>query len=661
MNTIFKEWEKKLSDFEGSVEKDLSEIRKCKAEIQRISDDLNNSLVKGRYLRDNQRFIISAPEIIIGNVDNNGMLLDGGSTIVLRGTKLGLQAATDGGQVELRAPSIREIAEDPGSDGQEHVVSDVSEVVSQARSVVIHSSDAQGVFSAPAVSGSGISLQTDRQIDIEAVQTAESRETRLTEQISGLEKQKSNLKDLASSHKESFKSMKEEMEKLLDKKDKLVSDEDNILSTYSDISSLNQQIDEAAMALSEETASYAEVLSLLAETNRQLKCLKDEKGKIKKGDDFKKNTTGAAVNIVGENISLISADGEGNLRDNEGSGIAIMGNSVSVASIESDGKLKEKGVVSIKARTIDVATAGETDQKYEKDGTLTTATYTSEGDFKLTSKNITIEGIDYEVKDKKLKEKQLTADSKIKLRAKTIEVSTEASANVEVDNQGKLTKANYTAEGDLIVRSKTVTVETTDTDLENGEAKEKALTKDGKVTIRAEKMNLSATDTEGKATGSIGINAKDVSVKSMDVEKEKRTDDKLAAGSTMVIVSEKMFVGAKSKDVKSKKMQAVSEEMGLFADKTFEAQQGDGKAVVQLDGGNAAVGGSKAEVYGATTINGKTEVKDELKAPKATIDNIEAKSSFKSPNISDGIAVPGAAAGGSLSAKLKTEDAPKSE
>ena len=661
MNTIFKEWEKKLSDFEGSVEKDLSEIRKCKAEIRRISDDLNNSLVKGRYLRDNQRFIISAPEIIIGNVDNNGMLLDGGSTIVLRGTKLGLQAATDGGQVELRAPSIREIAEDPGSDGQEHVVSDVSEVVSQARSVVIHSSDAQGVFSAPAVSGSGISLQTDRQIDIEAVQTAESRETRLTEQISGLEKQKSNLKDLASSHKESFKSMKEEMEKLLDKKDKLVSDEDNILSTYSNISSLNQQIDEAAMALSEETASYAEVLSLLAETNRQLKCLKDEKGKIKKGDDFKKNTTGAAVNIVGENISLISADGEGHLRDNEGSGIAIMGNTVSVASIESDGKLKEKGSVSIKARTIDVATAGEADQKYENDGTLTTATYMAEGDFKLTSKNITIEGIDYEVKDKKLKEKQLTADSKIKLRAKTIEVSTEASANVEVDDQGKLTKANYTAEGDLIVRSKTVTVETTDTDLENGEAKEKALTKDGKVTIRAEKMDLSATDTEGKATGSIGINAKDVSVKSMDVEKEKRTDDKLAAGSTMVIVSEKMFVGAKSKDVKSKKMQAVSEEMGLFADKTFEAQQGDGKAVVQLDGGNAAVGGSKAEVYGATTINGKTEVKDELKAPKATIDNIEAKSSFKSPNISDGIAVPGAAAGGSLSAKLKTEDAPKSE
>jgi hypothetical protein len=120
----------------------------------------------------------------------------------------------------------------------------------------------------------------------------------------------------------------------------------------------------------------------------------------------------------------------------------------------------------------------------------------------------------------------------------------------------------------------------------------------------------------------------------------------------MTLVSEKMYVGAKSKDVKSKKLQAVSEEMGLFADKTFEAQQGDGKAVVQLDGGKLAIGGDKNQ------ISGDTEVKGEVKAPKATIDNLEAKSSFKSQNISDGMAV-GGGGGGSVSAKLKTEDAPK--
>ena len=34
MDFIFKNWQKKLSDFESSVKKDLAEIRKCKAEIQ---------------------------------------------------------------------------------------------------------------------------------------------------------------------------------------------------------------------------------------------------------------------------------------------------------------------------------------------------------------------------------------------------------------------------------------------------------------------------------------------------------------------------------------------------------------------------------------------------------------------------------------------------
>ena len=202
-------------------------------------------------------------------------------------------------------------------------------------------------------------------------------------------------------------------------------------------------------------------------------------------------------------------------------------------------------------------------------------------------------------------------------------------------------------------------METLDYEVADGQLKTKALTKDSKIAVRSEMMDFLAADAEGKATGSISMNAKAVNVKSMDVDKEKLTDSALAAGSTMTIVSEKMFVGAQSKDVKSKKVQVVSEEVGAFADKTLEIQQGDGKAVVQLDGGNASVGGSKTQVYGATTINGKTEVKDELKAPKATIDNIEAKSSFKSTNISDGIAVPGVAGGGSLSAKLKTEDAPK--
>ena len=231
--------------------------------------------------------------------------------------------------------------------------------------------------------------------------------------------------------------------------------------------------------------------------------------------------------------------------------------------------------------------------------------------------------------------------------------------NIEHDDDGNVTKGEYTAEGDVIFRSKNFTVESLDYEVADGEMKMKALTKDGKIAIRAEKTDVLAADAEGKAAGSISLNAKALAVKSMDVDKESLADSALAAGSTMTVVSEKMYLGAKSKDIKSKKLQAVSEEMGLFADKTFEAQQGDGKAALQLDGGKAAVGGDQTQIYGATTINDKTEVKGELKAPKGSFDSVEAKSSLKSPSITDGNAAGGGGGGGSLSTKLSTEDAPK--
>ena len=661
MDYIFEEWEKKLSNFESSVEKDLAEIRKCKSEMQQMKLDVVAELQKGRYVRDTQRLVLSAPEIIIGNVDRSGALFAGGSKVIVRGTQVGVEGAGEGGCLELRAPSIREIAEDPGTDGREHVVGSLSEVVSQARNIIIQSDDASGAFSAPTVptGGSGVRIHADKTIDVHAAMTAESREERLSGLISETEKQKNFLKEQASAHKKSFTDLKKELQDLIEKRDKLAKDYDNVRTNYREIKGVSEEIEALSMSITEETYAYAEILSLLAETSRRLKCFKDEKSKIKKGDDFKKKPTGAAVNISGENINLLSVDGENNLRDNEDAGVLIDANRVGICSVDKDGALNKEGKVTVVAKNIEMATAGAADVKSNDEGEQEKGTYTAEGDFKLKSKNITIEAVDYEVADKKYKEKQLTADSKIKLRAKTIEVSTEGSANVEVDDKGKLTKANYTSEGDIIVRSKTFTVESTDNDIENGEAKEKALTAGGKVAIRAEKMDLSATDTEGKATGSVSINAKAVGLKSMDVEKEKRTDDKLAAGSTMTIVAEKMYVGAKSKDVKSKKVQVMSEEIGAFADKTLEIQQDDGKALVQLSGGNTSLGGSKTQVYGETTINAKIEVKDEIKAPKATIDNLEAKTSFKSQNISDGIAVPGAPASGSLSAKLKTEDAPK--
>ena len=654
MDYIFKEWEEKLKAMADSVEKDLKEIRKCKADVQQMKLDVVAEVQKGRYVRDNEQLIISAPRIILGNVDRNGTLKPGASEIIIRGTQVGVEAAGEAGQVAMRAASIRQTAEDPGVDGLEHVVGTLSEIISQARHVAIHSHDAAGAFSSlTSTEGtSGVLIHADQVIKVDAAVSSENREKELDDLIKSLEDQKKAQKETVDNYKESFGKLSDDLKKLIEKREKLTADSDGIRADYIEIHEVARELEITSTALTNQTYAYIDALAELAETNRQLKCFKEQKDQIKKGDEFKKAFTGASVEIVGENISLASMDGDGNLRDNKASGISLMANEVNMVSIEKEGKLKENGKVKILARNVEVSTAGETDQKFDDEKGLTDAKYEAEGDFIVRSKNITLESMDYEVAESKFKEKQLTADGKIKFRGKTIELSTENSADVEVDDKGKLTKATYTSEGDIVVRSKTLTVESADYDLADGETKEKALTKDSKIAIRSEAIDLSATDTEGKATGSVNINAKAVGVKAMDVEKEKRTDDKLAADGSMLIVAEKMYVGAKSKDVKSKKLQAVSEEMGLFADKTFEAQQGEAKAIVQLADGKLAAGSDKNQICG------DTEVKGEVKAPKAAIDNVEVKSAFKSPNISDGMAA-GGGGGGKISAKLKTEDAPE--
>ena len=594
MDYYFDEWKKALDDFKSSVTKELAEIRKQKEEVRKLKSEIFSAMSSGYFLRDDNRIVISAPEIIIGNVDRDGVLLgNAGSCVIVRGQNVGIEGVGEDGTVQTRAASIRQTAVDPGSDGLEAVVGPLSEVVSQARSVVLEANNAAGVFPLVPVSAGdgGLSLHADGSLTVEASVSSGVLKQGLDERIKALESEKTSAEKAVDESLDAFKKLSETLKTLCDHQESLLSNSMTMRTEVDALSVFENQMENYSAGFLQNYEACSRAISRLAELNRQITCLKAEKDAVKSGDDFKKKPTGANVSIVGERVDIVSRDGDDNLRDNPEAGVGILANNVEIKALDAEGALQPEGKVLVNAQTVEVSTVNSKELKY--------------------------------------------------------------------NDKNELESAKYTAEGDVLVKSKTFTLESVDGELKDGKVEEKALTKDSALSIRTEKVDVSATDTEGKATGCIALNAKEIAVRSMDVEKEKRTDDKLAAGSTMLLLSEKMFLGAKKKDVKSKKLQAVSEELGLFADKTLEAQQEDGKAVLQLAGGNAAVGGSKAEIYGATTINGKTEVKDELKAPKATIDNLEAKSSFKSSNISDGIAVPGAAGGGSLSAKLKTEDVPE--
>ena len=649
---IFSEWKQTLDDFRQSVQKDLEEIHQQKVEIQQLKADIYSKIDGGQYYRDDKRIVISAPEIVIGNVDYSGDLLGCMGKVVIKGSEVDLEGAGNNGAIVSRAPSIRQIAVDPGTDGLENVVCETSEIVNQACDIVLQSEDATDAFSqtpVPAGRG-GIRLHATTDMVIEAAVSAERRKEDIEESIKQLESQIKEYEKDVESQKKNVETYFDNMQKLLEQEDKV--NEESIFTgrlAGDDLTDIHEYMDSVMPSLYQTTTNFIFTVSKLAEANRKKKALETEKGSIKTGDDFKNNTTGASMRITAEIISVATTDGDGNMHTNDEAGISVRTPSMGISMINDKGTLTEGSAFTVSTENVTFSTLNFSEDAKEQAAT---------GSVTLRSKDVRIEAIDYdrEGDDKPYKEKQLAAEGKVSIAAKTVEVSTANPANIKVDDEGKVTGGEYNGEGDIIIRSKTMTVESLDYEVKDGKLETKALTKDGKIAVRAENMDFLAADAEGKATGSISMNAKTVSVKSMDVDKEKLTDDKLAAGSSMTLVSEKMYVGAKSKDVKSKKLQAVSEEMGLFADKTFEAQQGDGKAALQLDGGNANVGGSKTGVFGDTTINGKTEMKGDLKAPKAVIDNVEAKSSFKSSNISDGIAVPGAGAAGKLSAKLKAED-----
>lgn len=590
MRTIaeqFKYWQEALDDFQKNVEKDLDEIRRYKSEVQQMKIDLIDHLEKGRYVRDEQRVIISAPEIIIGNVDKSGTLCGSHSKIILRGTDIcldGVGAGASGvGSIVSRAASIRQIAVDPGMDGQENVAKGISEIISQARNVTIRSEkQANDVFPTYGLSGSdgGITLSSDGQISLNATLPCETLKERLEQEETALTTQTNDLKKEASQAKSEVSSLISQIDKLFDQ-DLMNLDETMTRTNYIDIDELHEEIRNISGTIYSAMTRYFNVLSRLAETNRQLNSIKEQKeaaGQLQ--SSFKDQPTDTFISLRSENISLTSTDGDGNLRTNQGAGIGLAGKEISLTSYGNDGALIKESGIYMGSQDVEINTANPKIADKSTD-------LPAEGNVRVISKEIQVEAVDYETKDDK--------------------------------------------------------------------TEEKSLTKEGSFTLRAEKINLNATDTEGKATGTIAANAKAVEVKAMDVDKEKRTDKELAAGSSLLLLAEKVYAGARDKKMRSKNVQVASDKVGLFGDTTIELQQ-DGKAILQLSGGDTALSGSKTTLYGEMTSQGKTTFKSDVTAETVEMKNLKVDSSFKTPYTTEGISVPGAPSTAKLSAKLSEEE-----
>ena len=316
MGYIFDDWKALLDSFQQSVEKDLEEIHQQKAEVQQIKTDIFNKVESGLFYHDQKRIVISAPEIIIGNVDKSGTLQGGMGKVIIKGSEVGLEGVGETGQIINRAPSIRQLAVDPGIDGLENVVCETSQVISQACEITLHSSDAKDAFSQVPVSAG----KADKSLNFEAAVSAEERKAQIEAVVKELKAQGDDLKKQVAAQKKNVDDCFKMMSELLDEENKLNKD-DAFLGRVSvrDIS----EMEDIMPALYQSTQSFIHLVAQLAEVNRKKKALETEKDEIKTGDDFKKNTTGASMKIKAESISMETVDGDGNLHTNAEAGISV--------------------------------------------------------------------------------------------------------------------------------------------------------------------------------------------------------------------------------------------------------------------------------------------------------------------------------------------------
>ena len=229
---VFKDWLNLLQSYHDDMEKDLETVRKHKKEIQEIRQELYNRLDSGYFLRDDKRIIISAPEIIIGNVDKSGQLQDSRSNVVIRSNEIVLHGVGEAGYIRNEATNIVQRAVDRGCDGLEEVVHGNASVMTQARNILLDSNNSEDVYirDIDKKMGKGITIHTDSELTIDASVSHTEWTKDIDDRINTFDEPMGQLKDTLNSTLTSIKNTIEQMEDTL-KEDGDLLENDVIAST----------------------------------------------------------------------------------------------------------------------------------------------------------------------------------------------------------------------------------------------------------------------------------------------------------------------------------------------------------------------------------------------------------------------------------------------
>ncbi len=556
-------WEERLNNFKQALDKELQEIQQCKAELAEIQKEVQESLSGIRYIREEGRLVLSAPEIVIGDVDPLGVLGPRYSKVIIRGNEVKVEGTS---RILNRAPEIHSLAEHPGRDGQESTLPYHSEIVQVARNVLVNGvNDAEVINpNRDMVSRPGVAITSRGSIDVNASVSCEYETQQLDQAIQALKNQKSQTdKQIADIEKE-VKAASMELDLLLKLPDVNVSDT-LVRVNYLDISELHEEYNQKVKRMCEKCMAYYSALATQADTNLRIAALEKQKETVKgRKANFEEQTTGSSIYLQSERIRLDTRDGDYHTRTNPEAGFFVNSSHISLTSYMDDWKTIEESYLYVGTQKATIST-----QNY----------------------------------------------------------------NYSDPQKGE---GEVVTEGEVNILSKTVRVQAVDADLKEFEPTEKALTPESQLTVRMEQTQVQATDTEGKATGLIDMNAKNLRLKSMDVDKESGEEKELSQGSQLQLLAESMFIGSTEDKQQTLLAQVAADRLKLFAKTENEWQLDEDKGLLRLKGGTATFSSKGLEFWGKTTFNDQAQF-TVVQVGDVKVDNIDVSKSSKTPHTSDGV------------------------
>ena len=440
---LYDNWLKELKDFKASIDKELAEIQRCKEEMQKLKTQLVTKWGDGYYLRDEHRIILSAPEIIIGDVMKDGTLNHvGTSTVIIRTNNIqqeGIGSVNGPGVITNKATVIKNVCADPGIDGRESTVSSLSRYTVQAEGIALQSETTAGTFAeVPAASRGEIRLQADERVTLAAQVPLSSRKKKIEELLKSKNKEKEqlekakapNLNVLETNFHTYFKGI-EEFHK---------SEDQDVSKEIADFFKMKREI------MGNDIQTYIEHTSKQAEVNRQIKALNKEK-KVIERQEKNRNLRSASVNIMAENTNIWSVDEDMNVCENSG-GLSIIGKNVDITAVGNKEGIIDGSEFSVNTQNIHLSTANRKSTEY-----VGYIEMPAEGQVVINSRDITLESVDRTCQLPTestptgdmlgYREKELPLDGSIKLRSHIISVDSRnvsGNANGEFNVQSKVVK-----------------------------------------------------------------------------------------------------------------------------------------------------------------------------------------------------------------------------